>query len=265
MVFKPYRLVYGGGAALNDLSLDNCGFYLDTHTGELPHPRERHRRRRLTTSPPCAPPTESKAMAEVLALLGKHIRRMDLLGSAEGVEDSDGEARTCRLAMLLHSEDPANDPRVSELLDLPLDEYQDYVDDVLTQLHAGAEPVRQTSGVYHVPLASGETAVLRPLKGRHRRLLGRLGEANADWTLITRPVQPVGTSAERDPHRRLPGGDGSRKFFVPASHRAVDPEAFARSRVIMAERGILTWTESDRMDLREFFQVVVVANRTLRK
>ena len=33
----------------------------------------------------------------------------------------------------------------------------------------------------------------------------------------------------------------------------------------MAERGILTWTESDRMDLREFFQVVVVANRTLRK
>ena len=38
--------------------------------------------------------------------------------------------------------------------------------------------------MYHVPLASGETAVLRPLKGRHRRLLGRLDGANADWTLI---------------------------------------------------------------------------------
>ena len=123
-------------------------------------------------------------MAEALALLGKHVRRMDLLGSAEGVEDSDDEARTCRLAMLLHGEDPANDPRVAELLDLPLEEYQDYVDDVLTQMQAGAEPVRQTSGVYHVPLASGETAVLRPLKGRHRRLLGRLDEATADWTLI---------------------------------------------------------------------------------
>ena len=34
MVFKPFRLVFGGGEGLNDLSLDNCGFYLDTHTGE---------------------------------------------------------------------------------------------------------------------------------------------------------------------------------------------------------------------------------------
>ena len=77
-----------------------------------------------------------------LILRGKHIRQMDLLGSVEGLEDSDDEARTCRLAMLLHGEDPANDPRVSELLDLPLEEYQDYVDDVLTQLQAGTEPVR---------------------------------------------------------------------------------------------------------------------------
>ena len=35
MVFKPYRLVHGGGAALNDLSKGNCGFYLDSRTGEL--------------------------------------------------------------------------------------------------------------------------------------------------------------------------------------------------------------------------------------
>ena len=34
MVFKPYRRVDGGGEGLNDLSLDNCGFYLDTRTGE---------------------------------------------------------------------------------------------------------------------------------------------------------------------------------------------------------------------------------------
>ena len=33
----------------------------------------------------------------------------------------------------------------------------------------------------------------------------------------------------------------------------------------MAERGILTWTESDRMDLREFFGVVVEANRLLKR
>lgn len=34
MTFKPYRRIDGGGANLNDLSKDNCAFYLDTHTGE---------------------------------------------------------------------------------------------------------------------------------------------------------------------------------------------------------------------------------------
>ena len=33
----------------------------------------------------------------------------------------------------------------------------------------------------------------------------------------------------------------------------------------MAERGILTWTESDRMDLREFYKVVVTTNRLPRR
>ena len=33
----------------------------------------------------------------------------------------------------------------------------------------------------------------------------------------------------------------------------------------MAERGILTWTESDRMDIREFYQVVIETNRLLKK
>ena len=33
----------------------------------------------------------------------------------------------------------------------------------------------------------------------------------------------------------------------------------------MAERGILTWTESDRMDIREFYQVVIQANRLTRR
>ena len=119
-----------------------------------------------------------------LILRGKHIRRMDLLGEIEGVADPDNEVPIARLGMLLHGEDPANDLRVSELLDLPLEDYQDYVEDVLTQLAAGAAPVRQPSGAYHVPLAGGATAVVRPLKGRHRRLLGRLHDANADWTLI---------------------------------------------------------------------------------
>ena len=115
-----------------------------------------------------------ESLNESLILWGKHIRQMDLLGGVEGVEDVDNETRICRLAMLLHSEDPANDPRVCELLDLPLVEYQDYVADVLTQMDAGAAPVLVASGAYHVPLASGDTAVVRPLKGRHRRLLGRL-------------------------------------------------------------------------------------------
>ena len=127
---------------------------------------------------------QPESLNPALILRGKHIRQMDLLGEIEGVEDSDNEAQTCRLAMLLHGEDPANDQRVSGLLDLPLVEYQDYVDDVLTQMAAGAEPVRQQSGMYHVPLASGDTAVVRPLKGRHRRLLGRLDGPTADWTLI---------------------------------------------------------------------------------
>ena len=33
----------------------------------------------------------------------------------------------------------------------------------------------------------------------------------------------------------------------------------------MAERGILTWTESDRMDINEFYQVVIEANRLKRR
>ena len=123
-------------------------------------------------------------MTDPMRLLGKHVRQMDILGAIEGVEDPDDEVRTCRLAMLLHGEDPANDVRVSALLDLPLTDYLDYVDDVLTQLQAGAAPVRQASGMYHVPLASGKMAVLRPLKGRNRRLMGRLDEPTADWTII---------------------------------------------------------------------------------
>ena len=34
MVFKSYRLIMGGGAALNDLAKANSAFYLDTQTGE---------------------------------------------------------------------------------------------------------------------------------------------------------------------------------------------------------------------------------------
>ena len=33
----------------------------------------------------------------------------------------------------------------------------------------------------------------------------------------------------------------------------------------MAERRFLTWTESDRMDIREFYQVVAEANRLLKR
>ena len=34
MIFKVYRLVFGGGQDLNELSIGEAGFYLDTHTGE---------------------------------------------------------------------------------------------------------------------------------------------------------------------------------------------------------------------------------------
>ena len=34
MIFKVFRRVDGGGEGLNDLSKDECGFYLDTRTGE---------------------------------------------------------------------------------------------------------------------------------------------------------------------------------------------------------------------------------------
>ena len=117
-----------------------------------------------------------------MELTGKHIRQMSLLADSDS-EDSE-EAQICRLAMLLHGEDPANDARVSELLDLDLVDYQEYVDDVLTQMQAGAEPVRQTSGVYHVALSVGKTAVVRPLKGRQRRLLGHLDDASGDRKLL---------------------------------------------------------------------------------
>ena len=107
---------------------------------------------------------------------------MDVLGDIEGEEYE--EVRVCRLAMLTHGEDPANEARVQELLDLPLADYQDYVGDVLAQMRAGAAPIWQHSGDYHVPLASGDTAVVRPLQGRHRRLLGRLDDAHGDRLLM---------------------------------------------------------------------------------
>ena len=52
---------------------------------------------------------------------------------------------------------------------------------------------------------------------------------------------------------------------MPASHREVGPAEFARSRVILAERKILSWTESGDMDLREFYEVVHEANRLLKR
>ena len=33
-VFKPFRLIHGGGAGLDELSKGDCGLYIDTHTGE---------------------------------------------------------------------------------------------------------------------------------------------------------------------------------------------------------------------------------------
>ena len=108
-----------------------------------------------------------------MELTGKHIRQMSLLADSDS-EDWE-EAQICRLAMLLRGEDPANDVRVAELLDLDLVDYQEYVDDVLTQMQAGAEAVRQTSGVYHLALSVGKTAVVRPLKGRQRRPAGTPG------------------------------------------------------------------------------------------
>ena len=117
-----------------------------------------------------------------MELFGKHIRQMDILGEIDGEEYD--EVRVCRLAMLTHGEDPANEARVQELLDLPLTEYQDYVDDVLAQLNAGADFIWQQSGACHVPLASGDTAVVRPLKGRHRRLLGSLDDVHGDRQLM---------------------------------------------------------------------------------
>ena len=118
-----------------------------------------------------------------MELLGKHVRQMDVLGEVEG-EDYD-EVRVCRLAMLTRGEDPTDDVRVRQLLDLPLTEYQDYVDEVLTQRDAGALPIPQMDGSYHVPLKSGDTATVRPLLGRHRRLLGRLDDATGDRLLMT--------------------------------------------------------------------------------
>lgn len=117
-----------------------------------------------------------------MELFGKHVRQMDVLGEIDG-EDYD-EVRVCRLAMLTRGEDPANDARVRELLDLPLTDYQDYVDDVLAQLNAGAEFIWQQSGACHVPLASGDTAVVRPLRGRHRRLVGQLDDVHGDRRLM---------------------------------------------------------------------------------
>ena len=117
-----------------------------------------------------------------MELFGKHIRQMDVLGEIDG-EDYD-EVRVCRLAMLAQGEDPANEARVQELLDLPLTEYQDYVDDVLAQIQAGAAFIWQQSGACHVPLASGDTAVVQPLKGRHRRLVGQLDDVHGDRRLM---------------------------------------------------------------------------------
>ena len=133
-----------------------------------------------------------------MELLGKHIRQMDVLGEIEGEEDYD-EVRVCRLAMLTHGENPANEARVVELLNRPLTEYQDYVADVLAQLAAGADPVWQRDGSYHVPLASGETATVRPLRGRHRRLLGRLDDATGDRTLILTMANVSGQQLDEAP------------------------------------------------------------------
>ena len=101
-------------------------------------------------------------MTEPMTLLGQHVRQMDILGAIEGVEDPDDEVRTCRLAMLCHGEDPANDVRVCALLDLPLAEYQDYVDDVLTQI--GPAP----SQSYRTParITSPWRPERRPWRGR---------------------------------------------------------------------------------------------------
>ena len=115
-------------------------------------------------------------------LLAKHLRAMDLLGGIEGEEFD--EVRICRLAMLHEREDPADDARVAALLDGPAERYLDYIDPVLTQIESGAAPIQQASGQYHVPLASGETAVVRPLRGRQRRLIERLDDATGDWQLI---------------------------------------------------------------------------------
>ena len=198
-----------------------------------------------------------------MELLGKHIRQMDVLGDIDGEEYE--EVRVCRLAMLTHGEDPANEARVQELLDLPLADYQDYVGDVLAQMRAGAAPVWQHSGDYHVPLASGDTAVVRPLKGRHRRLLGRLDDAHGDRAAHAHHVQPGQRRPGRCAHRRLPVGDDRRGFFIPAGVRRVEADDFARDRVILAQRGILSWTESGDLDLVEFYEVVAEANRLLRR
>ena len=119
-----------------------------------------------------------------MQLQGKHVRQMEALGEIEGLEGDASEVRVCRLAMMLHGEDPANDARVEALLDMPLAEYHDYVSDVIDQMTDGPEPEWQPTGVWRVSLAEGRSCVLRPLKGRQRRLLGVLDDANGDRALI---------------------------------------------------------------------------------
>ena len=119
-----------------------------------------------------------------LILRGKHVRQVELLGDIEGLEGDSSEVRVCRLAMMLHGADPANDARALELLDRPLAEYHEYVADVLDQMDDGPEPEGQPSGGYHVSLHDGRVCALRPLKGRQRRVLGLLDEAGGDRALI---------------------------------------------------------------------------------
>ena len=124
-------------------------------------------------------------MPAILKLTGRHVRQVDALEEPD--DPPDGEARTCRLAMLSRGENPANLARCRELLDMDLDDaYLDYIDPALAQMTSGETPIPTEDGDYQIPINAGETVVhVHRLRARDRRRLSNaLASPDGDRELM---------------------------------------------------------------------------------
>ena len=127
-------------------------------------------------------------MEEFYQLTGRERLRVVSLGAVPGEEVQ--EVETCRLAMIVHGETPANTARVIELLHKPKREYDKYIEPFIAQLACHIDYTDAGGAVVHnvVEGDNGEYELgdirveVRPVLGRDRRKF--IIRKTADWLSI---------------------------------------------------------------------------------